>query len=351
MQVARGQLSAALAALAEVDRTDRQDELKVIYRRMFGPPRSRLTRYLQARGDSSGSFVMELLSRHARPVTAEGPVQGAGESVAPPTPPPEPATPLADDGGMPWLAEEDDEESVTTQVHHRSGPRISPTVRLELPVGTPVPLGVASTPTVPESPSVAEDSDEMRAAGPLLEPADDDADERVVTTTLRRGAAAAEKPTPDPHRYPPRPSHLADGVPFQRRRPSREANEPGTSPAAVPPKAGSSSMALEHEPVEPDVAREGSGAGPHQTRPQRTNDTQPDAPPRTRMTKLPRPSEGSTARWVRSAFVTVAAVLLVACSIGLLVLLLAEPEPAVASPHDPYPANMAATGATGATGG
>ena len=69
------------------------------------------------------------------------------------------------------------------------------------------------------------------------------------------------------------------------------------------------------------------------------------------MTKLPRPSEGSTARWVRSAFVTVAAVLLVACSIGLLVLLLAEPEPAVASPHDPYPVNMAATGATGATGG
>ena len=49
---------------------------------------------------------------------------------------------------------------------------------------------------------------------------------------------------------------------------------------------------------------------------------------------------------MRSAFMTVTAVLLLACGLGLLALVLTEPEAALASPHDLHPATMAPTGTT-----
>jgi succinate dehydrogenase hydrophobic anchor subunit len=49
---------------------------------------------------------------------------------------------------------------------------------------------------------------------------------------------------------------------------------------------------------------------------------------------------------LRSLFVTVTAVLLVACGIGMVALAFAEPDDAIASPNDLRPAAMATTNAT-----
>ena len=350
----------ALKMLSMVDQSDRQDEIKVIYRRLFGPPRSRMTRYLQARGDGEGSFVMQLLSRHARPVTTDAPVREPQEEQR--SPEPAPAVTADDDGGMPWLAEDDDEESLTTQVHHRSGPRLSPTIRLDLPVGGQHPVFAASTPTVPEPPPVSTaeprptppepkeaGSGETRAAGPLPSPAEHDSDAHAVTTTPYKATTAAKKPTPDPRRYPPRPPHLADGVPFQLRRPKRGAAKAhagaDVDPAAI--EVGTASDASEPEPaVGRRAVRADSETGPQKTRPERPADTQPDALPKVRVTQPRRPPKGSTAHRLRSAFVTAAAVLLVACGIGVVLLALGEPDAAIASPDDHRPAAMATTEAT-----
>lgn len=353
----------ALDLLNEVDRSDCADELKAIYRRMFGPPRSRMTGWLQAQGNTSGSFVMELLRRYERPTTTDE-TGHDGPSIAGSTPQLEPAAAEAtrDDGGMPWLAEEDDEqddealtaEVLTTEMRRRTAPRLSPTVRLDLPVGAPVPFGGGSTPTVPEAPPTAStspadpatlerpeaSSDGLRAAGPLLEPMEDEDGLDAVTTAPRRAANARAKPTPNPRRYPPRPPHLEDGAPFQRRRPSRCAIE--TDLPVEPRAPGSTARNVESASSGAATA----GTGPHQTRPRRASETRPDAVPVARPTKLPRPPEGSTARWMRSAFVTMTAVLLVACGIGLVALALTEPESALASPHDPHPAAMTTTEAT-----
>jgi serine/threonine protein kinase len=344
----------ALASLVAVDQSDRQDEIKVIYRRMFGPPRSRMTRYLQAKGDSSGSFVMELLSRHGRAATAEVPRPDSGGDVARPRSGPEPASSSDDDdGGMPWLTGDDDEESSTTQVHHRSAQRLSSTVRLDLPVGTRPPFSVVSTPTVPEEPPV---DTAPTVSSATEEPTGEGSDVHAVTTMPRNAAAEGKEPPLDPRRYPPRPPHLADGVPFQLRRPTREATKayPPSDAEPVAAKAGPPSAASEPEPAKRrEETKAGkstdSGTGPHQTQPQRSPATQPDALPPVRVAKPSRPPKGSSVRWVRSAFVTVAAVLLVACGIGLVALALGEPEAAIASPNNPHPATMAATGST--TGG
>lgn len=341
--------SQALEMLATVDRTDCKEDLANIYQRFIGPPRSGLTRYFQAQGDSKGSFVVELLRRHRRPVTAE--VPGHESETAPrpnqsvdETPGPERHAAPSDgdgDGGdaMPWLDEDVDDDRPTVEVRQQSAPRLSPTIRLELPVGTPLPLGVASTPTVREQPSTgqsepsATDSDRMRAAGPLLEPLDGEDDVDAVTTTPRRAATTAKTPTPDPRRYPPRPAHLEDGVPFQRRRPNRGANEVPPPADGSEPKAGASAEASHVGTVS------GPGAGTDQTRPERSPDTRPDALP----VEPPRVPNDSDARWLRSAFVTTAAVLAIACGIGLAALALREPQDALAAPHDPHPAITAAS--------
>lgn len=355
----------ALALLASADDRDRLQEIRVAYRRMFGPPRSRLTRYLQAQGVSSGSFVMDVLLRHEQAATGQasgaqtlGIVADAIPSSG--TSQPEPVTSAdEDDGGMAWLA--DDEDAVKTQEHRRSGPRLSPTIRLDLPVGEPAPFGLASTPTVPEAPpaastalvtpptaapevdelrpaateSLAGDSDGTRAAGPLLEPTDDEADVDAVQTVPRRAADPASKSAPKPHRYPPRPPHFEDGAPFQLRRPKRDVGQP---PAPAEGSEPDSSATV-------DAANVGTGPrpGPHQTRPERSPDTRPDAIPTTPAVIRRRPPTDSSARWVRSAFVALTVLLLVACGIGLVGLALTKSEAAIAFPSDAHAAATATT--------
>lgn len=331
--------SQALEMLATVDRTDCKEDVANLYQRFIGPPRSGLTRYFQAQGDDKGSFVIELLRRHRRPVTAE--VPGHEPETAP-----RPSEPAAEDpsagshapvsaseghsgGAMPWLdVDIDDDERPTIEVRQVSAPRLSPTIRLDLPVGTPLPFGVASTPTVPEpsTSTISPDSDRMRAAGPLLEPTDGDDDVDAATTAPRRAATVAKAPTPDPRRYPPRPAHLDDGVPFQRRRPNRGADTERPPVEGSEPTADTSTEAPRVGTVT------GPDAGPHQTRPERSPDTRPDALP----VRPPRIPKDSGARWLRSAFVVLAAVLAIACGIGLVALALNEP-------HEPQPAITAAS--------
>ncbi|MCX4240183.1 serine/threonine-protein kinase [Paraliomyxa miuraensis] len=351
----------ALKILWDVDKTDRQDEIKLIYRRLFGPSRSRMTRYLEARGESSDSFVMQLLSRHERPVTTDVPAHAPSETEAPPRP--EPAATDDDDdddGGMPWLAEDDEdaEDAIKTQIHHRSGPKISPTVRLDFPVGDLRRLFVASTSTVPE-PSFA-GSDGKPAEGLSPSPTEDSDAHAVTTTPYKAQGPAKKEPTPDPQ-YPPRPAHLADGVPFQFRRPKRGASpvephldgEPLASPlrpsADVDPPVQGVDLAqdaLEPEPMEGgDPVGANPATGPQSTS-QRYPDTQPDPLPRVRVPQPRRPPKGSSDQRLRSVFAAVAALLLVACGVGVVALAFREPDSAIASPPDPKPAAMATPDAT-----
>lgn len=365
--------SQALEILATVDRTDCREDLANIYQRFIGPPRSGLTQYFQAQSDSRGSFVIELLRRHRRPVTAEIPGHEP-ETTPRPNPPVDAAAGLASHSAasaeaMPWLDEDAEDDRPTTEVRRQSAPRLNPTVRLDLPVGASLPFSVASTPTMPEPPHLgiapgaspsrdedlrptppdprgpapeerpadpfdpsAADSDSTRTAGPLLEPTDGE-DMDAVTTAPHRAAKAAKKTTPDPRRFPPRPPHLEDGAPFQLRRPNRGGGK-------QPPLAGDSDL---HPGASVEVPNAGSvtgpATGPHQTRPERSPDTRPDALP----VEPPRIPKESTARWLRSAFVVAAAVLAIACGIGLVALALREPQDAFASPNAPHPAITVAT--------
>lgn len=335
--------SQALEMLATVDRTDCKEDVANLYQRFIGPPRSGLTRYFQAQGDDKGSFVIELLRRHRRPVTAEVPGHEL-ESASSPSPAVDAAPgseshsgASASDGddAMPWLDEDNEDERPTVEVRRQSALRLSPTMRLDLPVGAPLPFSVASTPTVPEQPhlAAAPDLDRMRAAGPLLEPMDGEDDVDAATTAPRRAATAARTPTPDARRYPPRPAHLDDGVPFQRRRASRGANEVHPPVDDPEPNADASTEAPRVGTVTD------ADAGPHQTRPERSPDTRPDALP----VRPPRVPKDSGARRLRSAFVVLAAVLAIACGVGLVALALQAPQGTLTPSHDPQPAITAAS--------
>ena len=190
----------ALEILDEVDDRDHLREIRFAYRRMFGPPRSRMTRYLTTHGVGADSFVMDLILRYEQAVSGQSVgARSSGDAVdaAPSSkvPDPEPDAGSDEDEGVPWLA--DDEDAVETQEHHRSGP-----------------------------------GDSGRVGEGSLWPLDEDA-EAIETTP--RPAAAIAKLTLDPRRYPPRPPHLEDGVPFQRRRPKPmpvEGAEPERSSSA-----------------------------------------------------------------------------------------------------------------------
>lgn len=335
----------ALEILATVDRTDCQDELKGIYTRLFGPPRSRLTRFLQAHGDSSGSFVVGLLRHRRRPITAEDVADnGPGD-------PPEPDH----DEAMPWLVEEDD--ALTTEVHQRPATRLSPTLRLDVPVGTVPPVGAPSTPTVPESSPAANESpaevpdaapqrdaesDDAHVAGRLLEPGDDEDDLDLMTTAPRNAAGRSAPPAQgsqgDAVRYPPRPDHLDDGVPFQLHRPHR-----GAKKLHVPADASESDSTSTSE----DTTARGQ-TGPQNTRTPSTgrppsSQSHSDALIEDPATKNP-PQSTAPARRLGAVCLTAAALLAAVFGFGWIASSFADPGPTAPTSKAPHHARVATTG-------
>ncbi len=291
----------ALEILATVGRADCQDELKGIYTRLFGPPRSRLTRYLQAQGSSSGSFVVGLLQHRRRPAPADPVVdreaREAPQPGAPGEPQPSDDAETTADQAMPWLADEDD--TLTTEVHRRPATQLSRTIRLDVPVGTVPPVSILSTPTVPKPPPAANE--------PPVEESFD-----VATTAPRRAAAkmpdAAETTPSNAGRYPPRPDHLEDGVPFQRL-----ASRRGVTKLHVPVDA-------------PDTDTDASS-------PTAAIVGDPDRQP-ARVARKVSPMTRGRHRWLGALCLTMAAAAIVVFGVRWAVSSFADPEPAPSvSPH------------------
>jgi len=336
----------ALEILAEVDERDCLREIRIAYRRMFGPPRSRMTRYLTTQGVGTDSFVMELIFRHEQALgaqTSQIVSVDAATRAGPPSDAPKAELAAKDgaDDDVPWLA--DDEDAIKTQEHHRSGPRPNPTTHLELPGGNAVPLedtppttatSAASLPAALEP--VADDSARVEAL-PLLDPVDGEDIEAANTTPHRAAARTVSRPEPHPRRFPPRPPHLEDGVPFQRHRPKRSPDNLSAPAEGREPEASASAGVVEVGTVT------GADMRPHQTRPERSPETRPDLLPTAPPIPRRRPLTSPTTRWIRSTFMVVTVLLLVACGIGIVGLVLTEAEHAIASPHNNRQAAATAT--------
>jgi len=188
----------ALAMLGEVLQTDCQDDLRSLYLRIFGPPKSRLTQYLQADegGGGKGSFVLKLLESRRTAVPSEEPKSElSGED------------PISDDDeeeGPPlWLRrdEESDAESEelirTTIFRGRE--------REDLPK------------TAPLGPKVSEP----------------EATEELLRTEPLGPPSAPTRRKPSGY-YPPRSAGWADGVPTMRHRPRGPSPERTKAEAPKP---------------------------------------------------------------------------------------------------------------------
>jgi len=338
-----------LQILEKVSRDDCQEELKDIYVRTFGPPRSRLTQYLQGEGSRGGSFVSELLRQKHRPATTAVPGEQSG---APPSLARGDArdSESSDDAVMPWLADDEDEdesedgpqtEILQTQVFHRP---VSHTVQLEPPQEAP-PTVAPSTPTVPETQRAAND------APPAHSPvADEHGSDDPVEVTQPLGAHDWYRPedaVPSPpgtvvelaldqrrrrravdlERYPSRPEHLADDVPFQRRR-TRRSSESDALDGGLEVGGASPPCEPEHE-----QERCGTAARPQVTRPDRHSSTCLDAASEheSAPSTSPPPVGGPLGR--TSMMALTLGTLLFALGLGMLVWTLTKPDPIGVAPE------------------